>query len=170
MIRWRCGCCHHSDVPHRRRTICDDCDAYNTARALAWCSGRGGRPHRVAASAMATGRSWCRACDRRYWSQAPHRDRARQRAAQWRARNPERVQAYATRPDVIARERARKRAWWLANRPRVRALRRARYLANRAHEIQAAQQWRARNPARAAQLWRQSRARARLRILRGGGG
>jgi formate-dependent nitrite reductase cytochrome c552 subunit len=158
---WCCMLCHEGDVPHRRRDICVDCDAYNAVRGLAWCApGK----HRVRQTDMAN-RYQCGACETERTRRRERDTRAQAKA--WRERNPDRVQSYFKRPDVLARRAEQRRAHYAAHPELYRATRRRRYHADpeRFKSKQAA--YRAANRSRELERTRQWKARRKLQILRG---
>ena len=152
---WTCHQCHATDIPHRRRDICVDCEAWNKTNNLAWCTrGR----HRVEAGAMAKGKYWCRACDaarNRKYPEARRAANARRRGKRGyvpRVYDPARRRAEYEK--YHERELARARRYYAANREKCRATCRAWYRANRSHARAYRRAWHERQKIKVLQSWR----------------
>ena len=164
MKRWTCALCHHADVPHKRRDICDDCQASLDVRGLAWCTACRKRK-RMDEMARYGKDTRCKACKNAEQRARYEPGQQANRSRAWRARNKERIQAYKRRPDVRARERDIARRAYHANPEHYRSRRLACYYANRDLEIQRQRERRRANPEQSRAINRQSKMRRKLRIL-----
>lgn len=140
---------------YKRSTICQDCRAMLRASGRAWCPNA---RHVVPAAEMQ--RSACRACDNARRAERRARNAEQERATRlaYYQRNRERIIAEvmawkARNPDRHRRHVANYMRRWRAANP-------DRHLANNAR-------YRAKNRERIRLMNRQSRVRAKLRILRG---
>lgn len=110
----------------------------------------------------------CMECDRERQAANPwHKknpDRHRENGRRWAARNREKVNAANRLAGATSETKARKAAWYQANRKRIREEEAERNRERSAENVERARAWRNANPDRARELFRLGRSRRRARI------
>jgi len=158
-MTWRCALCHAADIPHRKRDICDDCEAWLEASGNAWCT-RG--KHRVLASEIVrSAGSTCKACKATYARTTYAPEVMAERNRRWRQANDAWLRAYRRRPDVRARQAKNRRISYWKNVEKERARKRVK----RAYYTALMRAWRVRRPEYGAIKAREYYQRRKLRLL-----
>lgn len=110
----------------------------------------------------------CMDCDRERQAASPwHKanpDKHRENGDRWRLANPDKVRSSAARRNSCPKTKARKAAWYQANRKRIREEEAERNRERSAENVERARAWRNANPDRARELFRLGRSRRRARI------